>query len=139
MLNIIGYIIAFVAGYSLNLYLCYRWYTKKNKKDYYINCLKNALLTNALIKHNSKDINQMIDYNFKEYDGRKLPHLSGCDYSNICFSYIQPDYTNYNEFSNKVMDQKEEAIYKYLHKNFNTTKDVNQFFDKVIQENNSEK
>ena len=139
MLNIIGYIIAFVAGYSLNLYLCYRWYTIKSKKDYYINCLKNALLTNALIKHNSKDINQMIDYNFKEYDGSKLPNLSGCDYSNICFSYIQPDYTSYNEFSNKIMDQKEEAIYKYLHKNFNTTKDVNQFFDKVIQENNSEK
>jgi hypothetical protein len=64
----------------------------KNKKDYYINCLKNALLINALINHNSKDINEMIDYNFKEYDGSKLPHLSGCDYSNICFSYIQPDF-----------------------------------------------
>lgn len=129
-----GYFIAFAMGYSLNLYLCYKIYTNVNSKNYYINSLKNALLTRALIKHNSKDINEMIDYNFKEYDGSKLPHISGWDYSSICFSYIQPDFTSYNGFSNKIMDQKEEAIYKYLHKHFNTTKTVKQFFHKVTQD-----
>jgi hypothetical protein len=32
------------------------------------------------------------------------------------------------------MEQKEEVIYKYLHKNFNTPEDIKQFFDKVTQE-----
>jgi hypothetical protein len=33
------------------------------------------------------------------------------------------------------MDQKEEVIYKYLHKHFNTPEDIKQFFDKVTPEN----
>lgn len=104
--------------------------TKKNRK--YIDILRNGLLSYALMKVNKDDIDNL-KMNYDDFDGNKLPMFSGYNTANACMSYIQDknDFRN-GLFYSKHMENKLNAIDKYLLNKFDTDAKIIDFFDKFI-------
>ena len=107
-------------------------YQRKNKKSLPIEQLKNALLSYALMKVKVSDIDES-SFSYKHFDGTKLPMLSGCDIEMACFSYILDKYEfRKGEFYSSIMEDKLDAITKYLDTNLGTQKQVTGFFRDFI-------
>lgn len=108
---------------------------EKGEKNKYIDQIKNGLLSYALLKTADKDDLKNFDMNYKNYDGTKLPMFSGCDIRNACLSYIidKDEFKKY-QFYTPTMEDKIVAIEKYLEKNFDSDKKVEEFFNKFIEQ-----
>jgi hypothetical protein len=90
------------------------------RRNDYVETLKNALLSYALLKvYKSNELN--LDY--QSFTGDKLPAFSGCNLINACFTYIQP-----------YADDKQDAINKFLDANLSSDKDIINLFDDFINE-----
>lgn len=125
--------IALIIGIVL-YYIYKKCVSVKAKKDNEnLEALKNSLLAFALMKCRRKDFD---DFNMKygSFNGTKLPMMSGCSLSNACFSYIitKEDFRNGPWYS-RGMEEKIDAIEKYLRNNFDTSKKVESFFDEFIR------
>jgi len=94
-----------------------------------IELLKNALLTYALGKIKSTDFD--CNFNYTEFDGTKLPTMSGYNISNACFSYMAKC-SYFTPLYSKNMATKTHAIEKYLKQNLNTNEKVLHFFEQYI-------
>jgi hypothetical protein len=111
----------------------HRIYTRLFKKPEPVEYLKNALLSYILMRCGNIDQNFTVDY--KSMDGSTLPSFSGYSTANACFSYIVPIYDQiYGPFLGKKMDEKNNAIYKYINKHLNSEEDVFDIFSKFIDE-----
>lgn len=124
----------------LVIYIAFLLYTKfqQSSKNKHIEQLKNALLSYALLKtSNGKELRELknFDMNYKNFDGTRLPMFSGCSTSNACFSYIidKEDFRK-DLFYTPVMEDKIVAIEKYLEKNFDSDKKIEEFFNKFIEQ-----
>jgi hypothetical protein len=102
---------------------------KKKRTDDNVDLLKNALLSFALKHVCYKDVSHL-DMNYAKYDGKKLPMFSGFSMSNACFSYIVD--SKATAFQIAQMDQKSDAINKYLVRNLSTTDQVEKLFDDFV-------
>ena len=120
-------VVAFLCG-AIWSYCLQNIYKKTNNIDN----LKNALLTLSLFKLRRDDVSDSFDY--QNYDGTKLPPLSGADLSMACFSYILDiqEFRNSNMYSG-LMETKLRAINKYLDKNFATEQQIVEFFEQVVE------
>lgn len=98
--------------------------TENKPKMKNVEKLKNALLSFALLVSMNSENRKDLDMNYTNFDGVKLPHFSGCNITNACFSYITDDTPDVS-----IMAYKQEAINKYLEKNLNTEQQVIIFFD----------
>lgn len=104
--------------------------------------LKNALLSYALLKVKKDDFvgldsgvssfNTPI-INYKSYEGDKLPRLSGFSIVNSLMNYIVKPYKSFFYYTNHMND-KYNAIEKYLQKHFETDKKVIDFFTTFVDE-----
>lgn len=97
--------------------------------------LKNALLSFALAITCKNDVSESALY--ANYDGTKLPTMSGADLTNACFTYI----LDVNEFRkdpwySQVMEAKIHAINRYIDKNLDTDEKVTILFNKFIARQN---
>lgn len=106
---------------------------KRQRKPKPIETLKNALLTYALMTVNYADFDT--NYDYKSYDGSKLPSMSGVSLTSSCFSYI----TDINDLCNRMfytpqMMLKLQAIQRYLDANFDTTEKTIDFFDNFAKD-----
>ena len=121
----LGIMIGFVMGvfffYILNKYLSFNKVTQ-------VDHLKNALLSLALIMTKGDDIDKNLNIKYDSYDGTKLPHLSGYSMENVCLTYIEKNPFDMPLYS-KQMDNKQQAIQKYLDKNLDTQSKMIEFFD----------
>ena len=104
-----------------------------NKKTESLDLLKNALLAHAIVKARSKDIDHN-NMNYKSFDGKNLPMMSGCDMTNACFSYIinKEDFRKGPWYS-PFMEDKIDAIEKYLEINFDTNEKALAFFNEYVR------
>lgn len=120
-------LLAFVGGAIWSYYLQNVFTQTTN-----IDKLKNALLTLSLIKLKDKDFSTSIYY--KNYDGTKLPPLSGNDLTRACFTYIFDihEFRNSNIYSS-LAENKLKAIHKYLNTNFASEHDVMEYFKEVLE------
>lgn len=129
---IIGVLVGFISYAVYNVI-----YERANTP---IELLKNALLTYALTKIKSTDFH--CNFNYTEFDGTKLPTLSGYNVPNACFSYmskfsyISPlhskNYSYFNPLYSKNMAAKTHAIEKYLKQNLNTNEKILHFFEQYV-------
>ena len=100
------------------------------KKPQPIECLKNALLSYVFMKYGKIDDSPI--NNYKNFDGSVLPAFSGFDTVNACFSYIQSQHELiFGKFQTQIMQDKNDAILKYIEKNLNTYEKVVELFDKL--------
>ena len=107
---------------------------EKGEKNKYIDQIKNGLLSYALLKTADKNDLKNFDMNYKNFDGTKLPMFSGYSTSNACLSYIiDKDEFRKCQFYTPTMEDKIVAIEKYLEKNFDSDKKVEEFFNKFIE------
>lgn len=120
-------VIAFISGAIWSYYL-QNVFTRTNNIDK----LKNALLTLSLIKLKENDFSTSVYYT--NYDGNKLPPLSGNDLTRACFTYILDihEFRNSNIYSS-LAENKLKAIYKYLNNNFATEHEVMEYFKEVLE------
>jgi hypothetical protein len=108
---------------------------EKGEKNKYIDQIKNGLLSYALLKTANKDDLKNFDMNYKNFDGTRLPMFSGYSTSNACLSYIiDKDEFRKCQFYTPTMEDKIVAIEKYLEKNFDSDKKVEEFFNKFIEQ-----
>ena len=130
LVSIISMLAGLVAGVAIGFNI-FHYYQHNLKNSEPVDQLKNALLTLALISIKQKDIdnNSTVNYASPDWDGDKLPSLSGCSLENICFSYLTSRGDLRNGFYSKHMENKLVAIEKYLSKHLNTPKQVNDFFN----------
>ena len=119
-------------------FLRYKRHTAKQKQDEdddsitteYINILKNALLTYALFKTRKHDFIDC-DISSHEFDGDKLPMLSGYDLINALFTYMFTP-----EFGSIEARSKNEAINKYLKRSFADETQVIEFVSDFVDKTN---
>lgn len=132
LLILITFIIVIYIGYSLYQYSLIKQKSQKNK---HIDQIKNGLLSYALLKTANKDDLKNFDMNYKNFDGTRLPMFSGYSTSNACLSYIiDKDEFKKCQFYTPIMEDKIVAIEKYLEKNFDSDKKVEEFFNKFIEQ-----
>ena len=96
---------------------------KKRQKDE-LEVLKNGLLTMALSMVYSDHIDRD-NFNYEEYDGSRLPSLSGCDPVNACMSYIV-------DSPNPHIHAKYNAIQRFLHLNLHSENDQETFLQEFM-------
>ena len=111
--------------------ICILWYIlnrfmNQRPQHQAIDLLKNALLSYALLKVKNKDVDHF-NMKYSNFDGTKLPMMSGCNLSNACFTYI----TNVS-FTKTMMD-KSAAIDKYIQRNLGTEQQIQEFFDAFMK------
>ena len=114
--------------------ICFYWFNKKYQsvRNQKVELLKNALMTFALNILRSKDFDS-ISMKYSEFDGTKLPKMSGCDLNNALFSYIMSKEKLRNgPFYSKIMEDKITAIEKYLEYHFDTYEKVENFLSEFI-------
>ena len=100
-----------------------------------IEYLKNALLSYALMKCGEKD-DSRLDY--KSFDGSTLPNFAGINTSNACFSYVVSHYDRFfGPWSSKIMNDKSDAIDKYIVKNLSTDGQIVEFFERFTTTSSS--
>jgi hypothetical protein len=121
-------------GFVLGIIICYYYLkNKEEKKNIYLEYLKNALLSYALMRVCKRDVD---DFNmiYNDFDGTKLPMFSGSSITNASFSYII-DKKSFREhpFYTPIMEEKIKAIDKYLDKNLNSEDDIYKFFEKCLK------
>jgi len=103
--------------------------TKDNKS---VEKLKNALLSLLLLTTLNSDIDKQFDYS--KYNGTKLPPASGVSIQNACLSYIiDKDEFKTNPYYSKQMDEKLNAINKYIKKKLNSDKKIIKLFDIFVK------
>lgn len=122
----------FVAG--ITLYCLYNNSRPNSKKtEIPIDMLKNALLSYALMKLKNDDIDD-ISLEYKNFDGTKLPMFSGYNVENACFSYIiDKEKFRKDFFYTPAMEEKLNAIDKYLDKNLGTNEQVMKLFQDFVR------
>jgi hypothetical protein len=102
---------------------------EKNKR---VEALKNGLLSYALNKVKKDDFDHL-NFAYQNFDGTKLPSMSGCDLVNACTSYIIDKHEfRQSRFYTPHMESKVDAIDKYLEKNFDTDTKVIDFMEAFI-------
>ena len=122
------YIIIIILLITYIIYLHYR----QKQRDTHLEQLKNALLTYfVMIIFKDQIETGPITTNF---DGTKLPPLSGANTKHACFTYII-DETSFRKstFYTPSMLKKHIAIQKFLELHLNTSEQVSKFFDDVLQ------
>ena len=128
-----------VALYGIMLYVnnsgkqwCGVWRNKQEPNLKPIDRLKNALLSYALMKAKSTDVDN-IHMNYSVFDGTTLPSFSGSSVENACFTYIldKTSFKNDPFFSHNMLF-KILAVEKYLDKNLSTDDQVLDFFSNFI-------
>jgi hypothetical protein len=110
--------------------------SKKRHHDF-VESLKNALLSFALAKVYREKFD---DFNmeYRSFDGSTLPMMSGCSITNACFTYIQDkEMLRKNVFYTQHMENKIEAIEKFIHTHFDSTESVIDFFETFIKADDS--
>lgn len=120
--------VAVIAGYVAGVF-----YGKAAQKTDRVEMLKNALLTFALARVNQEDFDNE-NMNYAEFDGSKLPMLSGADATNALMSYIiDKGKLRKDPFYTKIMEDKVAAIEKYLAVHFDSDDKVEAFIADLIQ------
>ena len=108
----LGIVLGFVLGmfffYALTKFFVFSEVTQ-------VDHLKNALLSLALIMTKGDDVDNL-NVKYDSYDGTKLPPFSGFSMENVCLTYIMKNPFDM-PFYSKQMDNKQQAIQKYLDKN----------------------
>lgn len=105
------------------IYLLFK--NQKNIKP--IDKLKNALLSHALMMTGDVD-----DYNFnyRSFDGTKLPSFSGDSTANACWTYIlNKTELRKSMFYTSQIESKIDAIEKYININLDTNDKVYTFLE----------
>jgi hypothetical protein len=124
----------FIAGIVVMYIICRRKETNAStEQNEYVEYLKNAMLAYALrgVKYASFD---QFNMNYSSFDGSKLPMMSGYSTSNACFSYIaNKKDARKNPFSSPIMEEKTDAIDRYIKRNLNTQEKVLDFFDEFVE------
>lgn len=106
------------------IYLLFK--TQKEMKP--IDKLKNALLSHALMLSGDVDDN---NFNYKGFDGTKLPSFSGNSMTNACWNYkLDKELFRKSMFYTSQMESKINAIEKYINLNLDTNEKVYEFFEK---------
>lgn len=102
---------------------------KTAEKTQHVDALKNALLTFALNRVQRTDFDDL-NMNYASFDGTKLPMLSGYSLNNALFSYmVEPR----GMFATKQMQDKSNAIQKYLVAHFDTSEKADAFLSAFIE------
>ena len=109
-----------------------------DKSPEHIEVLKNALLSFALSELRQKDFDGL-NFSYNSFDGTKLPGMSGFDTANACMSYIL-DISEFRKspFYSITMENKLNAINKYLKNNFDTDEKVLNFVNEYIEKEKSQ-
>lgn len=107
---------------------------KKRQDQDFVESLKNALLSFALARvYRDKFDDFNMDY--KSFDGSSLPMMSGCSITNACFTYIQDkNQLRQNVFYTQHMENKIEAIEKFIRTHLDSTESVIDFFETFVKE-----
>lgn len=128
--------LAFFLGFAIGFAFIVYHISKANKtrsKSFALESLKNGLLTLALTRVKKDDFDEF-NFSYSNYDGTKLPSLSGYNFSNACLSYILDiDQFRKSGLYSKPMEYKTIAIQKYLDKNLDTEEKILEFFDKFLE------
>lgn len=90
------------------------------------------MLTHALTRVYKEKVD-VFNFNYASFDGTTLPNMSGCDYTNACFSYIidREDFRK-SMFHSKPMEDKLASIDKFISKNLGSMKAVEEFFESYV-------
>lgn len=114
-----------------------RNYSKTHEPVY---LLKNALLAYALHKTtiNADDVpSSKTAHRYDDYDGSKLPPMTGYTLPNACFTYIleRPRVRLIDSTYTEIMESKFVAIEKFIEKNLDTDDKVLKLFVKFCETN----
>lgn len=124
-------LIAIIAALVIYIFILH----KKTEMDKNTNLetLKNALLSYALSQVKKDDFDHL-NFAYPMFDGTKLPSMSGCNTINACTSYIidKQDFRK-SPFYTQHMENKLDAIEKYLNKQFDTDAKVMDFLEAFIK------
>jgi len=105
----------------------------EDEKEESIALLKNALLVDALLQHRKDDID--LDMDYSKYDGTRLPMPSGHGYANACLSHLVPRRFDRNgPWYTSGMEEKSDAVRKYLCKNLASHKAVFELLDACLDD-----
>jgi len=130
-----GYLASFVVG-AVTYRAVTQWLKEEPvQENRSLKRLKNALLTFALVCVNGDKIEkQLYNTRYDQYDGETLPPLSGCDMTNACFSYmLDKEEFRKSPWYTVIMEQKLEAIDKYLDAQLGTDDQAVAFFERFIE------
>ena len=126
------FVVVVLLGYALGVATVLFFKKNETTRDRKVDALKNALLSLSLNIVSNNDID-MTSMAFYEFDGTKLPMMSGYDPVDACTSYIIDKYEfRKDPMYTEIMEQKLHAIDKYLARNFKTDKDVTTFFTRFL-------
>jgi hypothetical protein len=103
----------------------------KQKSNKYVEKLKNALLSYALLQIGKTD--NELNFDYSKFDGNLLPEFSGCSTPNACFTYIldKAEFKK-NHFYSPRMMEKLNAIERYLDKNLCDEEKIKVFFETFV-------
>lgn len=103
------------------------------KNHDFVESLKNALLSFAIARV-YRDKFDDLNMDYKSFDGSKLPMMSGCSLTNACFTYIQDKRElRQSVFYTQHMENKIDAIEKFIKAHLNSTESVVDFFETFIK------
>ena len=121
----------------ITFYIYKTAFKQTTKRQSPLHSLQNALLTYALMQTRRNDMDEF-NMDYSSFDGTKLPMFSGASLTNACFSYIvsKTDLRSGPWYS-KVMEDKADAIRRYLDKQFDTNEKVVAFFEAVVEQMNA--
>jgi hypothetical protein len=119
---------------ALVIYICILHKKNRDVKNKRVESLKNGLLSYALSQVKKDDFDHF-NFAYQNFNGTKLPSMSGCNIVNACTSYII-DKQEFRKtlFYSPHMESKLDAIDKYLDTHFDTDIKVNEFMEAFIKE-----
>lgn len=121
LFGFISFVMGIIVGLKINTYMI------KSTEETPLEKLKNALLSLALMTVKPNKISKNLNYS--KYNGNELPFLSGSSIENACFTYIRrKEAFRNNRFYTKHMENKIEAIEKFMQKHLDTDDKVIKFF-----------
>jgi hypothetical protein len=120
--------------------ICYKIYQlfscrrKQIQNPKPIDKLKNALLTHALTVICATKFVKNNNINYEDYDGTILPTLSGSNFNVACLSYItDPNDNSTNKMYSRQMENKKNAINKFLDQNLDSDIKIIKFFNEYLE------
>jgi len=126
-------LLGFGTGFMIGLYYLVRKYKNCENDSTPLERLKNALLTFALVNIKKEDMAKLC-YDYENFNGDKFPALSGSSLAHACYTYIFNRSTFRKSIMySKAMENKLDAIEKYLNLHLNTQEQTLEFFEKFCE------
>ena len=95
---------------------------------------KNKMISEEKLVNIKKEDMAKLDYQYEKFNGDKFPALSGSSLAHACYTYIFNRFTFRKSIMySKAMENKLDAIEKYLNLHLKTEEQTLEFFEKFCE------